>query len=149
MTWFEDLSECDYFGLEPAVALRAVGWLERGRPFKTGAVDPSVYRRLCELRRNPWQPVVSPGLHECDLCQYEGATGSSNIFVPGSGILYVCPELVTHYMNVHGYAPPDEFCRAVLACPPMRSISYLKAILANGGRLLVNSPDAPRGGSRP
>jgi hypothetical protein len=32
-------------------------------------------------------------------------------------------------MNAHSYRPPEEFCAAVLACPPMRSMKYLKAML--------------------
>jgi hypothetical protein len=53
-------------------------------------------------------------------------------------VAFVCPELVTHYMNAHGYRPPEEFCRAMLACPPMRSMPYLKALLA-GARPLVQA----------
>ena len=34
--------------------------------------------------------------------------------------------------------PPREFQEAVLACPQMRSIDYLKAILANGPNGIVN-----------
>jgi hypothetical protein len=42
-----------------------------------------------------------------------------NSFVPGDGFLYVFPNLITHYMRVHAYAPPAEFCEAVLRCPPV------------------------------
>jgi hypothetical protein len=138
MAWFQDLAECDYF--DPAVApfLRAVGWLERGKPFPIGAVDRQVYAKLVELRKQPWQPIVTAGIHSCDLCLYEGeASGTANLFIPGKGVLYVCPELIVHSMNAHGYAPPAEFCAAVLACPPMGSMAYRQAILANGGRLLI------------
>jgi hypothetical protein len=31
-------------------------------------------------------------------------------------------------------SPPTEFQRAVMACPPMCSMEYLKAILENGPR---------------
>lgn len=138
MAWYEDLAECDYFGGHPAPSLRAVGWLERDRGFVQGPVDRQVYERLQELLKRPWEPMVAGGRHECDLCLYEGTRGKSNLFIPGSGFLYVCPELIIHYMNAHGYKPPAEFCHAVLACPPMRSIIYLREILANGGRRLVH-----------
>jgi hypothetical protein len=108
-------------------------------------VDRRVYSALVELRRKPWQPWETPGVHECDLCVYEpGAVGASVIFIPGRNVIYVCPELITHYMNVHGYKPPDEFCDAVLVCPPMRSTEYFRAILANGGRELVRAGKDPR-----
>jgi hypothetical protein len=139
MTWFEDLSECGYFPIR-VPALRAVAWLGRGRPFPVGAVEARVYSTLLELSKTPWQPMGAAGWHDCDLCVYEpGAKSIRNLFIPGRGVIYVCPEMVTHYMNVHGYKPPQEFCDAVLACPPMRSMEYLRAILANGGRDLVKT----------
>jgi hypothetical protein len=36
-------------------------------------------------------------------------------------------------MNAHHYRPPEAFCRAVLACPPMRTMAYRRALLAAGG----------------
>ena len=138
MAWFADLSPCDYLGADAAHTLRSIGWLERGQSYRTARVEQPIYLRLLELCRDPWQPFVAAGIHECQLCQYEPtASGGSNVFVPGNGFLYVCPQLITHYMNCHGYAPPDEFCAAVLACPAMRSNEYRRAILANGGQCLM------------
>lgn len=138
MAWQGDSTPCDYFGAEFAAFLRAVGWLERGCTYPTGEVDPRVFDRLNEFRVSPWQPMVAAGYHPCGLCLYRTeAEGKSNLFIPGEGVIYVCPELITHYMNAHGYAPPAEFCQAVLGCPPMRSMEYLKSLLANGGRPLV------------
>jgi hypothetical protein len=91
---------------------------------------------LVELLRNPWQPAICLGFHHCDLCLYEGPPGKRNLFVPTEGMVFVCPELIAHYMNAHGYRPPEEFCAAVLACPAMRSMPYLKALLANARPLV-------------
>ncbi len=138
MTWYADLSECDYFSPEAAKALRAVGWLERGRDYRTGEISAEVYSRLMELLRGPMQPVAIAGPHSCDLCRFSPeAHGAANLFVPGDGVLYVCPELITHYINAHGYAPPDEFCTAVMACPDTRSMDYKRLLLKNGGRVLI------------
>ena len=138
MAWFADLSPCTYFGEECASFLRSVGWLERGRPFTPGSVNSEVFVRLVEMVKDPWQPGIFTGVHCCDLCLYEGnSAGVKNVFVPGDGVVFVCPELIAHYMNAHWYRPPDEFCRAVLSCPAMRSVLYLKALLANGARPLV------------
>lgn len=138
--FFEDLSP--YPSHAPDVRLVSVGWLERGRTYPTGHVDRRVYDSLVAMRTNPWQPFVIPGVHECGLCRFEGeARGVLNLFVPAAGRMYVCPELIVHYMNAHGYAPPAVFCEAVLACPPMRSMTYLRAIAACGGTRLLRPPD--------
>ena len=139
--WFEDLSPCTYFSVD--ASLVAVGWLERGKPYSTGGADSRVYRALVEMAKDPWQPFVCAGAHECDLCRFEPeAGGSANLFIPADGTLYVSPTMIVHYMNAHGYAPPDPFCHAVLACPPMRSMAYLRAIKACGGARMLH----PSGG---
>jgi hypothetical protein len=56
MTWFADLSECTYFGEELAQHLRAVGWLERGKPFPKAPVDETVLTKLSKLLEAPWEP---------------------------------------------------------------------------------------------
>jgi hypothetical protein len=138
VAWFNDLSPCNYFGDEFALILRAVGWLARGRSFPTAVRDRRVYDKLVQLLISPWQPVVTGGMHACDLCDYEPeARGTKNLFIPGRTFLFVCPELIVHYMNAHGYGPPQEFCEAVLACPAMGSMEYHKALLVSGGRPLV------------
>ena len=139
MTWYADLSECDYFfSPESARVLRAVGWLERGREYSQGETPGKVYDRLVELLKDPWQPFMLAGPHECSLCSsHRGICGVANLFVPGSGFLYVCPELITHYVDVHGYVPPLDFCRAVLDCPDTQSAEYQGLLLKNGGGVLL------------
>lgn len=145
MTCYEDLSQCNYFGPDCSACLRAVGWLEHSRPFPTGRVEADVYTRLIELLKEPWQPETFLGSHRCDLCHYEGPYGNRNLFVPADGFSFVAPELVAHYMNAHGYRPPDEFCAAVLACPPMRSTQYFKSLLAVARPLMRIAEQRPRG----
>ncbi len=137
MSWYEDLSPIDYFGSEASTHLRAVGWLARDHPYPVGETDRETFERLRELLKDPWQPCIAAGGHECELCQFDGQMGSSNLFVPGNGVLYVAPELITHYINSHRYLPPAEFIEAIMRCPDMRSMDYKKAILENGGRALV------------
>jgi hypothetical protein len=54
---YRDLEPLDYFGA--VGSLRAVGWLERGVPFRTGDVDERVYQRLRELLTDVFQPFAS------------------------------------------------------------------------------------------
>ena len=137
--WFEDLSPCTYFPTE--VPLTAVGWLDADHHFTTGPVDRIVYDALIALLANPWQPLVAMGPHQCNLCRFKPeARGSANLFLPAGRIMYVSPEMILHYINAHGYAPPKCFCDAALSCPPMRSMNYLRAVRnAGGARMLTQS----------
>ena len=151
MAHFKDLSVCTYFSLADCSSLRAVGWLSREVPYATGEVTEAAFGKLCQLTQNPWSPMACAGVHFCDLCRFTGnsvgqfegqhsryavsaASASVSLFVPGDGVIYVSPTSITHSIDAHGYCPPAEFLEAVLRCPPMRSMAYLKAILANGGR---------------
>jgi hypothetical protein len=57
-----------------------------------------------------------------------------NVFVPGIDCLYVAPEILSHYVQFHGYAPPEEFQHAVLACPdPEKSRKeYMQLVFDRG-----------------
>jgi hypothetical protein len=152
MTWYADLAPCDYFGVQFAPQLRAIGWLERGHPFPTGTIPKTWFVRLCELLRDPWNPAYPAGHHACDLCQFSGDSGGSSfhdyrisstaaasLFIPGDGVIYAAPVSISHYIDCHGYRPPDNFYQAVEKCPAMRSTAYFQALLVNGGRELVRS----------
>ncbi|MDB5328908.1 MAG: hypothetical protein JWP03_59 [Phycisphaerales bacterium] len=131
-----------------------------GDPFITGDVDEQVFERLCELTQDPPQFIwpAHGGITRCKHCRFTGggdtkynrlgsgggsqksytvyAVTQGVLWVPGEGFLWRCARTITHAIDAHGYCPPHEFCEAVLRCPPMRSMEYLKAVLANGGREL-------------
>lgn len=136
MTFLKDLGPCTYLPLS-CEALVAVGWLGRDSEFEKGAVTEEFVRKLSELTREPWQPVVSAGFHSCDLCQFDGPRSTNNVFIPFKAKIYVAPTAIVHYIKAHWYRPPELFIEAVLACPAMKSMEYKKALLANGGRSLV------------
>ena len=54
--------------------------------------------------------------------------GRDNVYIPTDGRVFVAPSLVIHYIDAHHYQPPDDFQAAVLNCPEMRSMAYLKAL---------------------
>jgi len=110
-----------------------VGWLQGDKEYAKGRVAVEVFAKLTTLFADPWQPFVFAGGHACDLCQYEPEKyGGRNLFVPDGSRAFVSPELVLHYMNAHAYAPPREFCEAVMACPLPRSQEYRRALIAAG-----------------
>ena len=149
-----DLSHLNLSTFEQSVQLIAVGWLERGQEYTRGEVESSFVQRLAELLLDPCQPGVFMGRHECSFCRFSGGpatfriseviptlqvhVGVSNLWIPADGYLYVCPSLILHYMDAHEYAPPEVFQNAVMDCPPMRSMQYLRAIIKNGPKGLAN-----------
>jgi hypothetical protein len=40
--------------------------------------------------------------------------GSGEIRVPGDRKVYAAPILIHHYVEAHGYKPPEEFIEAVI-----------------------------------
>lgn len=139
MAHFADDAPCTAYGCIAAKRLRAVGWLERGHEHLRGEVEMSLITRLAELLEDPWQPSAAGGFHRCPFCRLGGPVsvqigglslrpGSANLIVPATAFVYVAPSLILHYVDAHGYLPPEEFVDAVMRCPPMRSMEYLKLL---------------------
>jgi len=137
MTWYPDNVECDLLGLELAPYIRSIGWLDHSKGFAKGKTPASVYHALSELLKDPYFPYASPGVHFCNLCPYPNVGGTRNLLIPGNGFLYLCPELILHYITAHRYKPPEDFCQAALDCPSTNSMEYREKLLQNGGRKLV------------
>ncbi|MAP09550.1 MAG: hypothetical protein CMM00_12360 [Rhodopirellula sp.] len=137
MTHFDDFAQCDYFSENSAQTLRAIGWLSNAKAFPTGPIDSKTFSKLKELLNAPWQPVVFAGVHNCDLCQFDPPCGHVNLFVPNGSIIFVCPELIVHYIAAHHYRPPHDFLSAVKDCPNTRTMQYKKRLLESGGRTLL------------
>ncbi|MGC4043036.1 MAG: hypothetical protein QM758_04465 [Armatimonas sp.] len=48
-----------------------------------------------------------------ELYLLENGFGNGEIWIWDTDIVYVCPQLITHYIDVHHYKPPDCFLEAV------------------------------------
>jgi hypothetical protein len=119
VTYYRDLGPITMIAGGPAI--RAVAWLSPTRPVSRGHVDPPFVARLRDLCAL-WRESVSAlrwgiymGGHQCEFCS--GFSAAGNLGVPAGDLLYVAPEMVFHYVERHGYAPPPDFVAAVLACP--------------------------------
>jgi len=112
--------------------VRAVGWLSSSQPFTQGDV-PSEFvsrlRTLCEKWSEGlsalWWPAAG-GAHTCEFCRAYHAGG--NIGVPARALLFVALQMVSHYVESHGYRPPDDFVEAVLSCPTPGTPEYANAV---------------------
>ena len=130
MAWYPDLSPYEYMSGQPSMV--NVGWLERDRPYATGSVPPEFLPKLQQLASEPAN--LCRGFHVCDLCEQpssatataaisadqfytwsEGRRGNGEVRVQSrAGLVYAAPALVAHYVELHGYCPPNEFIQAVL-----------------------------------
>ncbi len=130
MSWFPDM------GREAMVAagdhVRAVGWLHPDHPFPRGEVSPEFVAKFKAFARCGGHCAgelywgIAMGFHTCELCG--NAHGVRNLGVPAGNLLFVAPEMVAHYVEEHGYAPPAEFITAVLASPLPGTPEYTASV---------------------
>lgn len=126
--------------------LLAIGWLDAVHVCTQGAVPREFIAALAEHLRDPFQLDISLGYHECDRCPIprEGVShgdvpiklgsflgiplpfsrrrtiniGQRNLLIPAQSVIYIAPSTIIHSITAHAYAPPNDFIRAVLECPP-------------------------------
>ena len=127
VTFFEDGTPYSYVGGPEGRGVLNIGWLDGTREYPRGGVPTDFVVRLrevcaCGTRR-------TRGWHRCNLCP-KGApypvaiaradggqylVGDAEIRVAGHGqVVYAAPTMVIHYVQDHGYRPPDGFIAAVL-----------------------------------
>jgi hypothetical protein len=122
-----DLSSDGYFAVGDFI--RTIGWLEAGHPYQRGSVPDEFLTSLKRHVTEAFQPVVFFGFHKCSLCpEGKQRSGCLNLLIPTPRLLYVAPELVVHYIEDHGYRPPQEFIEAVLACPEQESEEFMRML---------------------
>lgn len=126
MSYFPDLGRESMVASGPHV--RAVGWLHPAHPFTTGEV-PAEFLTCLKQFVGGWGASADAlyfgayaGIHICEFCGK--AYGVGNFGVPADDLLYIAPEMIVHYIEVHGYQPPAEFITAVLRSPLPDSEEY-------------------------
>jgi len=131
MAYYEDMSPHEYSTNEPNTY--NIGWIEAKFGFPQGDVPEGFVEELQRLCRTKAEHFYK-GSHTCDVCP-ESAT---KIPIPGRPLSYgwrtvpetqgngeirlydaegrilVAPVLIQHYVEVHGYKPPDNFIEAVM-----------------------------------
>jgi hypothetical protein len=108
MTFIPDLSEQVFFPAKQDVGreVRSIGWLGDRVPSR-GAVGPAAlaaikYFRTAHRRGDPFR-----GIHFCEICRQ--VVGREEFFIDLGGVRYILPQMVVHYIEDHGYAPPSDF----------------------------------------
>jgi hypothetical protein len=137
--YFTDLGTSADFCTAPFV--RAVGWLDATHSYAKGSVGHERGDRIALLAR-AWSESaaalgwpVACGPHLCELCSAFRASGAFG--VPYGDLLFVCPTMIAHYVQVHEYSPPEEFLGAVSSAPEPGTHEYAKAAARFAGRGFV------------
>ena len=118
----DDLSEFPAgFYQKPSNCL-AVGWLDAVHPFPIGPTPIDFRQKLRWLCESPVRKTR--GFHQCEFCTSAAArretygSGNGEIDVRGSVggafVVFVAPALITHYVDIHDYQPPNAFIDFVL-----------------------------------
>jgi hypothetical protein len=121
VTHYEDLSPYEFWRRvwpqvppDDADSMFSVGWLDSAHPFRSGRCPGDVLARLRELALDPVR--LTRGVHRCELCATgpSVASGNGELEVRADdGAIYVAPALVVHYIEEHGYVPPDVVLAAL------------------------------------
>ncbi|HUF04288.1 MAG TPA: hypothetical protein VMM38_08945 [Aridibacter sp.] len=126
MTYYKDLSKRCMAA--SGWHVRAIGWLDEAHRFRKGRTSEEFREKLRAFAEKASISMDTLGwgyyfgLHTCELCEeYESGL---NFGVPAGRLLYVAPEMVSHYVDRHRYRPPKKFINAVLASPLPGSREY-------------------------
>lgn len=101
-----------------------VGWLALGEPFETWEAPAEFLDKFFLLLLD--LKFLTCGIHSCEFCGgeehhtaerfgYKSYLGTSEIRVKGlNGETFAVPTLAYHYVERHGYKPPQAFIDAVM-----------------------------------
>lgn len=122
---FDDLSHDTYLGKCPHV--RSVAWLGADHAFTTGVPPADLVPLLKQHLNNHWSVFAAAGTHGCEFCEAEGRVhrDSRNLFIPGPDTIYFAPGMIVHYIEQHGYLPPQVFIESLRHCPPQGSANFM------------------------
>lgn len=132
MAWYEDLTKCDYLAEFLPVTYITIGWLEKGKSYKTGEISKETVEKIYEFNKTPGMCIRFCGYHNCDFCDFINIElGAITILIAYKDKVYICPALVSHYIEKHQYRPPDEFIEAILNYDHQYAMEYFKKIREN------------------
>jgi hypothetical protein len=112
--------------------VRAIGWLEPDHPYTEGTVDEEFLSALERHLETAWISIALAGMHGCGFCANSTRArerarpfiAGGMLWIPDSGLVFVAPEMVLHYVTRHRYRPPKAFRDAVMRCPDQASDAY-------------------------
>ena len=101
-----------------------VGWLSKDKDFQKGIVDPELLEKLKVKNQERENSCGIRSYDYCDLCISPNSLEEfKEVFIRGkskgeviiniNGKKYRSPGLIVHYIEAHGYLPPEEYLEAL------------------------------------
>ena len=125
--YFEDFSIYSYHPSGAGENIVNIGWLEKGRPFKTcESANLILVEKL--IQRFDDRVVRTRGFHQCGFCKkpripvihtgkngekYSLGSAEFRIKSKSCEYTYAAPDLIIHYILEHNYCPPNDFIDSV------------------------------------
>lgn len=146
---YEDMSSYEYKLNFSLSGFYNVGWIDkpgeydsdRSKELVEKLVEILLGKDSCKFEFN----LLRGPAHACEICgerevkvklgDKEHFLGCSELMVPDekNGFFYVSPSMIIHYIEKHGYLPPESFCDAVHAVDMARPFdayeTYLDALV--------------------
>ncbi len=98
----------------------AIGYLDITEEYEKGPVSQNFINKL----KQAWSTgllLSSMGHHDCEFCIDEGnykdramSSSEKTIIDEENNIEYKFPEMIFHYIEKHGYQPPEDFVLFIL-----------------------------------
>jgi hypothetical protein len=127
--YFDDLTAYCYCLPFDLLEVRNIGWLDTDHAYAKGVPSGILVSKLRDIicarssHSNAHVNVIR-GIHLCNLCGEKRVEvncrsskvilGMSEILIPASHGYFASPSMVLHYIELHQYAPPQEYISAVM-----------------------------------
>jgi len=122
--YFSEMSFYSYYLKKSLENVLNVGWLSEAGNFPKGEVSRGFIEKLGELliSNHPADYKINRirGVHPCNICKKRDFDnfhiGSCEILIPRNkeGFFFASPSMILHYVEEHGYAPPEDYIKAVM-----------------------------------
>lgn len=115
MTYLPDLSPFTY-SRKPKCGefdVVSIGWLDGEHEYAKGEIDPKHWSEIKKILDAHGPINLTCGVHKCELCGKETGNGEYHAYNPQTNKIYIAPALIVHYIQMHQYAPPEEYFDAV------------------------------------
>lgn len=122
-SYFPDLTPYQYGDDQHCPRVLRIGWLGDGAFAKKETENSEAVKKIGAIKASIWPSIfhfnLVRGPISCQLCpKGNRAAFNTELLVQdseNSESYFGCPAMIDHLIQEHGYSPPDQFVRSVMA----------------------------------